>query len=275
MAIEAFGRVQVGGTGIDRITEAEVVAVVREALADGRGGRVVTPNIDVLRLAQTDPEVRRQLDDADLIVADGMPLIWASRLGGSPLPERVAGSSLIWSLSRGLGRDGRSIFVIGGEPGVSDSGPGVSDGDPRVSDGATRAADRLAAACPGLRVAGTFCPPYGFEDDPVAYAEMCAKVADAKPDMVFVGLGFPKQERVVGRLRAELPGSWFLGCGAAVNFVAGDVERAPRWMQRTGLEWAHRLGTEPRRLAGRYLRHDAPYALRLLAHAPIQRARTR
>ena len=264
MSIEAFGRVQLGGTGIDRITEAEVVAVVRDALADGRGGRIVTPNIDVLRLAQTDPEVRRQLDDADLIVADGMPLVWASRLGGTPLPERVAGSSLIWSLSIGLGRDGRSIFVIGGTPGAD-----------ATKDGATRAADRLAAACPGLRVAGTLCPPYGFEHDPVAYAEMCAKVADARPDVVFVGLGFPKQERVVSRLRPELPGSWFLGCGAAVNFVAGDVERAPRWMQRTGLEWAHRLGTEPRRLAGRYLRHDAPYALRLLARAPVQRARAR
>ena len=82
---------------------------------------------------------------------------------------------------------------------------------------------------------------------------------------MFVGLGFPKQEKVIARLRRDLPQAWFIGCGAAVNFVAGDVDRAPRWMQRTGLEWAHRLTTEPRRLAGRYLRHDAPYALRLLA----------
>lgn len=263
MSIEAFDRVQLDGTGIDRITEEEVVAVVRDALAHGRGGRIVTPNIDILRRAQADPEARGFLDDADLIVADGMPLIWASRLGGTPLPERVAGSSLIWSLSAGLGRDRRSIFVIGGSPRADDT-----------KDGATRAADRLAAACPGLRIAGTLCPPFGFQRDKAAYADLCAKVADAKPDMVFVGLGFPKQERVVARLRPLLPGSWFIGCGAAVNFVAGDVERAPRWMQRTGLEWAHRLGTDPRRLAGRYLRHDAPYALRLLAQAPGQRSRT-
>jgi N-acetylglucosaminyldiphosphoundecaprenol N-acetyl-beta-D-mannosaminyltransferase len=92
-------------------------------------------------------------------------------------------------------------------------------------------------------------------------------VVAAEPDMVFVGLGFPKQELVIERLRPQLPGAWFVGCGAAINFVAGDVVRAPRWMQRTGLEWAHRLGVEPRRLAGRYLRHDAPYALRLLARA--------
>ena len=83
--------------------------------------------------------------------------------------------------------------------------------------------------------------------------------------------GFPKQEDVITRLRADLPQAWFIGCGAAVNFVAGDVDRAPRWMQRTGLEWAHRLGTEPKRLASRYLRHDAPYALRLLAGSAARR----
>lgn len=260
MSIEAFDRVELDGTGIDRITEAEVVAVVREALADGRGGRIITPNVDILRRAQREAEARAHLADADLIVADGMPLIWASKLGGSPLPERVAGSSLIWSLSAGLGRDGRSIFVVGGAP---------------ENDGAAKAADRLAAQCPGLRIAGTVCPEFGFDKSKTTYHEVCAQVADAKPDLVFVGLGFPKQERMIAKLRPMLPKSWFIGCGAAVNFVAGDVERAPRWMQRTGLEWAHRLGTEPRRLAGRYLRHDAPYALRLLAQAPGQRVRTR
>ena len=260
MTIEAFDRVHLDGTGFDRITEGEVVAVVREGIAAGRGGRIITPNIDILRQAQVNERVRAYLDDADLIVADGMPLVWASKLSGTPLPERVAGSSLIWSLSEGLGRDGRSIFVIGGNPAT-----------PTAADGATRAAARLAAECPGLRVAGTLCPEYGFERDQAVYAEFRAAVREAKPDLVFVGLGFPKQEKVITGLRADLPDAWFIGCGAAVNFVAGDVDRAPRWMQRTGLEWAHRLGTEPRRLAGRYLKHDAPYAMRLLAGAAARR----
>ncbi|GIF12387.1 WecB/TagA/CpsF family glycosyltransferase [Actinoplanes teichomyceticus] len=343
MVIEAFDRVHLDGTGIDRITEDEVVAVVRDALAHGRGGRIITPNVDILRRAATDPSARRHLDDADLIVADGMPLIWASRLGGAPLPERVAGSSLIWSLSAGLGRDARSIFIIGGTPApraiaagsdsratagggsggsraaagggaggsrVTTGGePGVvSGGGPREAavpagptaevpivgralrsaaaaegtvtvrevraSGAVRAAVRLAAASPGLRIAGAVSPPFGFERDETAYAEVCAQVAAAQPDLVFVGLGFPKQELVIERLRRDLSATWFVGCGAAVNFVAGDVHRAPRWMQRTGLEWAHRLGTEPRRLARRYLRHDAPYALRLLARAPRRSGRS-
>jgi len=260
MTVEAFDRVQLDGTGIDRITEDEVVAVVREAMTLGRGGRILTPNVDILRRAQRDDRVRVHLDDADLIVADGMPLVWASRLTGSPLPERVAGSSLIWSLSRGLGHDRRSIFVIGGAPGA--------DGAP---DGASRAADRLARECPGLRIAGTSCPQFGFEKQKRNYADFRAEVVRAEPHLVFVGLGFPKQEAVITRLRAEMPKAWFIGCGAAVNFVAGDVDRAPRWMQKTGLEWAHRLGTEPGRLAGRYLKHDAPYAMRLLAGAASRR----
>ncbi len=256
MVIDAFARVQLDGTGFDPVTEDEVVARVREELAAGRGGRIVTPNIDILRQAQTEPAVRAYLDRADLVVADGMPLVWASRLSGTPLPERVAGSSLIRSLSAGLGRDGRSIFVIGGMPATED-----------CADGAVRAAGRLAAACSGLRVAGSVCPPYGFERDEAAYEQLLRDVTAAAPDLVFVGLGFPKQELVIDRLLPRLPGTWFIGCGAAVNFVAGDVGRAPRWMQRSGLEWAHRLGTEPRRLAGRYLKHDAPYALKLLAQA--------
>jgi N-acetylglucosaminyldiphosphoundecaprenol N-acetyl-beta-D-mannosaminyltransferase len=260
VVIEAFDRVHLDGTGIDRITEDEVVAVVRDALSHGRGGRIITPNVDILRRAAADPAARRHLDDADLIVADGMPLIWASRLSGAPLPERVAGSSLIWSLSEGLGRDGRSVFVIGGNPAT-----------PTRPDGARRAASRLAEQCPGLRIAGTLCPEYGFERNRAVYAEFCATVKESKPDLVFVGLGFPKQEKVIARLRSELPQAWFIGCGAAVNFVAGDIDRAPRWMQRTGLEWAHRLGSEPRRLAGRYLKRDAPYALRLLAGCAARR----
>lgn len=247
-------RIVLDGIEIDALTEDEVVARVREALDRGEGGRIVTPNVDILRQAGTDPEVRDYLDDATVVVADGAPLVWASKLAGTPLPERVAGSDLIWSLSAGLGQDGRSVYVLGGEP-----------ADPGFVDGAGRAAAELAAASPGLRIAGWRSPDYGFERDWYSLSSVCGEVIEAKPDLVYVGIGFPKQEWLISLLRPELPFTWFLGCGAAVNFVTGDQERAPRWMQRSGLEWAHRLSNEPRRLAGRYLRHDAPYALRLLA----------
>ncbi|MEJ3743839.1 WecB/TagA/CpsF family glycosyltransferase [Actinomycetes bacterium KLBMP 9797] len=241
------------------MTGEQVVATVRAALDRGEGGRIVTPNVDILRQARTDPAVRGYLDDATIVVADGTPLVWASKLAGTPLPERVTGSDLIWSLSAGLAADGRSIFVLGGEP-----------ADPGFVDGAGRAASALSAAYPGLRVAGWRSPDYGFERDEYALASVCREVVAAKPDLVYVGIGFPKQEWLISLLRTELPGAWFMGCGAAVNFVAGDQVRAPEWMRRSGLEWAHRLGHEPRRLARRYLGHDAPYAVHLMIKASLK-----
>jgi N-acetylglucosaminyldiphosphoundecaprenol N-acetyl-beta-D-mannosaminyltransferase len=261
-------RVPLGGLSVDPLTEAEVVSHVRSALARGEGGWIVTPNVDILRHVSRDPQLRAQLREADLIVADGTPLVWAARLAGWNLPARVAGSDLIWSLSRALATDGGSVFVLGGAP--------ATDGP----DGAYRAAAVLADTCPGLRIAGTLCPPFGFDADPASLDAVCAAVIDAEPEMVYVGIGFPRQEHLIRRLRAALPGTWFLGCGAAVNFVAGDIQRANPAMQKAGLEWLDRLAREPRRLARRYLREDAPFAAALLArslhhrltHRPAHRA---
>src|SRR5947208_13441953 len=124
--------VELAGVGFHALTEEEAVARVREGLARGEGGRILTPNVDILRQAPTEYAA-----DATLVVADGMPLVWASRLAGTPLPERVAGSSLIWSLSRGLAADRRSVFPLGGSPGPP-CGP-------------ARAAAPLGLACPGPR----------------------------------------------------------------------------------------------------------------------------
>jgi N-acetylglucosaminyldiphosphoundecaprenol N-acetyl-beta-D-mannosaminyltransferase len=250
--------VVVGGLRFAALTEGEVVHRVRTALARGIGGRIATPNVDILRKAAADQSLRDDLERADLLVADGAPLVWAARLAGTPLPERVTGSGLIWSLSAGLAQDGASVYLLGGDP---------------STDGAGRAAARLLDHYPGLRIAGAESPPFGFDLDRGATQRALARVVDAEPDLVYVGLGFPKQERLVEQLRPVLPSSWFLGCGAAINFVAGDSRRAPEWMRRTGLEWAHRLACEPKRLARRYLREDLPYAVRLLAGSALRRDR--
>ncbi len=251
--------VALGGLRFAALTEGEVVHRVRAALARGIGGRIATPNVDILRRAELDDSVRADLETADLLVADGAPLVWAARLAGTPLPERVTGSGLIWALSYGLGQDGSSVYLLGGDP---------------STDGAARAADNLLGQFPSLRIAGCESPGYGFERDRRSLQAVMQRVVEAEPDLVFVGLGFPKQERLIEHLRPVLPTSWFLGCGAAINFVAGDCVRAPVWMQRSGLEWAHRLAKEPRRLARRYLREDAPYAVRLLATSAMRRDRT-
>lgn len=248
------GRINISGVLFDRVVEAEVIAIVQRAVADGRGGRIITPNVDILRACRSDVDLLAHVRDASLVVADGAPLIWASRLAGRPLPARVAGSDLIWSLSGGLAEDKRSIYLLGGAEGVP--------------DGAGR---NLVDRYPGLVVAGCASPPFGFDTNPEQLAHVIGAVVAAKPDLVFVGLGFPKQERVIEALREAWPTAWYLGCGAAIAFVAGQVPRAPRWMQRTGLEWIHRLLKEPRRLAGRYLWHDLPFAVRLLLVSALRR----
>lgn len=225
-----------------------------DSLELGEGGWISTPNIDILRRSAADGEVRELISAADLVVADGAPVVWAARLGGQPLPERVAGSALLWSLSRGCAQSGRSVYLLGGEPGVAE-----------------RAAARLVEQTPDLRVGGTCSPEWGFEDRPDELADIRATLIAAAPDVVFVGLGCPKQERLIRLLAPELPGTWWIGCGAALAFAAGELQRAPHWMQASGLEWVHRLIGEPRRLVRRYLVDDAPFALRLLASSVLGR----
>lgn len=240
-------KVRLAGLEIDALTNTEVVAHVRDAAG---GGWIVTPNVDILRQAAASPTLKAELQTADLVLADGAPLVWAAKLAGTPLPERVAGSDLIWTLSE---KCGKSVYLIGGAP----------DG------GAERAAARLRDR--GVDVVGAVSPSYGFDAKPAELEALRKDLREVKPELVFVGIGFPRQERVIQRLRGDLPGAWFMGCGAAINFVAGDQVRAGGVLQKVGLEWAHRLVSEPRRLAERYLRHDAPFAMRLLLTAAAHR----
>ncbi|WP_440100669.1 WecB/TagA/CpsF family glycosyltransferase [Streptosporangium sp. H16] len=240
-------RVHVAGVAIDPMTESEVVDHVIAALKRGEGGHLVTPNVDISRTVARDPRARRFVERADLAVADGMPLVWAARLLGTPIPGRVTGADLIWSLSEAAAFYRHPVYLLGGPRGT-----------------AAQAARELVNRHPTLMIAGVDAPPYGFEDDPESYARVRDAVIAAAPRLVFVGLGFPRQERLIASLRRDLPGTWFVGCGSAISFAAGTVRRAPAWMRRGGLEWIFRLTREPGRLARRYLVDDLPYALRLL-----------
>ena len=238
------------GIRLHALTEAGCVDHLLNELDAGRGGWVITPNLDHMRRAETDREFRQMLDEADVVVADGTPLIWASRLQDTPLPQRVAGSSLVWSLAEAAAGKGRSLYLLGGSPGAAE-----------------KAADQLKKRYPDLKMAGTDCPEIGFDKNPDRIEEVLQKVLDAGPDIVYVGLGSPKQERLIRQVRVRLPHVWWIGVGISLSFIAGDVRRAPRWVQKLGLEWLHRLVQEPGRLAGRYLVHGLPFAARLLIGA--------
>lgn len=243
-------RVTVAGVAVDPLTEEQVVAHVVHALDAGTGGHIITPNVDICRRAARNAKVRLLLSGAELVVADGMPLVWAARLQGTPLPERVTGADLIWSLSKAAARHGHSIYLLGGPPGVAE-----------------QAAEQLGACHPKLKIVGMAAPPYGFDRSEAGVDRVRADLVAVKPEIVFVGLGFPRQDRLINRLRGDLPGSWFVGCGSAIAFAAGSTTRAPQWMQESGLEWVFRLVSEPRRLARRYLVRGLPFASRMLIEA--------
>ncbi|MCS7034901.1 MAG: WecB/TagA/CpsF family glycosyltransferase [Phycisphaerae bacterium] len=243
----ALPTIDLAGVELHAVTQSQVVEYILSELDSNRGGMLVTPNLDHLYRCVKDLSFAALVSEADLIVADGMPLVWAARIQGTPLPARVAGSDLIWSLSEAAARRGRSIYLLGGAPGTAEA-----------------AAKVLCERYQNLRVVGTYCPPMGFEHNEREVAAIINDLATAQPDIVYVALGSPKQERLICRIRNCLPAAWWLGVGISFSFVCGDVRRAPLWMQKAGLEWIHRLWQEPRRLFKRYIIQGLPFACRLM-----------
>lgn len=247
-------RVPVGTVVVDALTEAEVVHRVSQTWPDG--GWILTANVDIVRAISRDASLVELASSATLTVADGMPLVWAGRIAGWDIPERVTGSSLVHTLTAAAARDGRSVYLLGGAPGVAE-----------------RAAAVLQAQSPGLKIAGVAAPPFGFDECERSLREVIDSVVLAQPNLVLIGMGFPKQEKLIKRLREVMPNAWYVGCGAGIPMAAGDSKRAPEPMQKLGLEWLHRLLQEPKRLGRRYLKDDLPFALALLAGAAVRRVR--
>jgi N-acetylglucosaminyldiphosphoundecaprenol N-acetyl-beta-D-mannosaminyltransferase len=199
---------------------------------------VVTPNVNHAVLHQRHAEFARAYAEADFVLADGAPLVLLSRLFGRGLPERVAGSDLVPKLFD-RGRVDRPIrtFLLGARPEVSE-----------------RAARMTEARWPGVKVVGRDSPPVGFEQSDAENTRILNAVAATRPDVLVVGLGAPKQELWVHQHRDAIQAKVALCVGATIDFIAGEKSRAPVWMRRSGLEWVHRVATEPRRLTARYFR---------------------
>lgn len=239
--------VEILGARLDQVDGPGAIGHIMSSLDVGVGGWVITPNVDILRRIVSDPIFAGIAAQADLSIADGMPVVWASRLQGTPLPERVAASELVFPLATEVAQHGHRLFLLGGAP-----------------DMAEHTASLLLEHAPSTRIAGTYAPPVGFEDDAEEIERIVKLLSDASPDIVLCAFGCPKQERLMVELRRWLPGTWFIGVGGTFTIVSGQTPAAPPWMRRSGLEWVHRLGLEPRRLFRRYLVDDLPFAIRLL-----------
>jgi N-acetylglucosaminyldiphosphoundecaprenol N-acetyl-beta-D-mannosaminyltransferase len=218
-----------------------------DELESGRGGWCVTVHLSILRQITENVEIRKLVEQSTFCIADGISLVWASRLLGTPLPERVCGCDLIYSLTEAAARQGQSIFFLGGNPGM-----------------AQKAAENLKQLYTDLIVAGTYYPPLGFEEDSKHFEQIAESLRSTQPNIVYVALGFPKQEQLIAKLRHICPNAWWIGVGVSFSYVAGEFKRAPRWIQKLGLETFYRVSLEPRRLAKRYLLLNPPFAAWLL-----------
>ena len=219
---------------VDVLTFGDALREIEELVDRKQGGAVFTPNVDHVVKASMNDAFRRAYQRADLSLADGMPLIWLSKALDYPLPERVAGSDLLVPTLQLAARRKWRVYLLGGAPGVA---PAVA---------------KMLAEDMGITVAG-------WDDSKIAMdgsdkdGETIAKVVAAKPDLIYVALGPPKQELWIERARDLVQPAVALGVGASLDFLVGRHKRAPRWMGRLGLDWAYRLSQEPKRLWRRYL----------------------
>jgi len=248
MAIcEMTPKVRLLGVEIDNLTMDEAIAAADELVSQRLPAIVVTPNVDHLVKLQDDAEFRQIYKDSSLVLADGVPLLWGARLTGNPLREKISGSDLFPKLCERAATKGRRVFFLGGRPGAAQA--------------ASRA---LQAKHKDLDVAGVYCPPFGFENDAAENEKIVRLILEAKPDILFVGLGAPKQEKWIHRYRYDYKVPVSIGIGISFEYISGMVPRAPVWIQKAGLEWFFRLCSEPGRLWKRYLVDDMRYFWLLL-----------
>jgi exopolysaccharide biosynthesis WecB/TagA/CpsF family protein len=251
-ASSSNGRVEIGGVQIDAVTNEQALGRIRERLGTRRLFQVATVNLDFLVRAQVEPDVREIFTRTGLNVADGAPVVWLSRLLGMPIRERVAGADLVPVLCETAAAEGSSVFLLGGEDGA-----------------AAAAAATLVRRFPALRIAGCLEPPRQTLQE-MDLARMTGMINSSGADVLFVAFGHPKQERWIDLTRDQLNVSVAMGVGCAFDLLAGRRRRAPRWMQKAGLEWLFRVAQEPERLLGRYLL-DATWLLRLATMTVIRR----
>ncbi len=252
------------GIRFDALTREQALARLLELTRDAKALRlpaqlVVTVNVQILVIARHRcPELMPVINQAPLVVADGAPLVALSRLFPPRLPERVAGSDLIYDIIAAAERDGLRVFFFGG-----------------AEESTHAAIETFRRLHPALQVAGCASPIIALSPDDAQRAEeeeLCRQITDARTDILLVGLGCPKQELFVHRNAGRLAGLAAIGLGGSFNFVSGRVRRAPRWIQRIGLEWLYRIIQEPKRLFMRYFL-DAFFLFAYVIAEPFRRWR--
>jgi len=226
-------------TYINNITMDEAVENVEKMILSNKKSYVVCINVDVLMRIEQDPYFKKVEDESDMAIVDGKPLIWISKLKKNPIKEKVSGPDLVLEVSKLAAEKNYSMYIIGGKDGVAE-----------------QAKRKLEEKYPNINIVGTYAPPMGFEKDEKELDKINKMISDKKPDLLIVCFGCPKQERWTYENINKYDAKVSICAGAAVDFISGNVKRAPKWMSEHGLEWFWRFLQEPKRLFRRYFIDD-------------------
>lgn len=234
-----MGKQPLLNTYVDNMDMDGAVRMIEGFIAEKKRAYVVPVNVDVIMKIEQDRHLKKVVDEADMVLVDGKPLVWIANLCKKPVKAKVSGSDLVPSLCGMCLQKGYTLFIMGGREGVAE-----------------RAKARLEKRLPGIQIKGTYAPPLGFEKDQDEIKKANSIISAAHPDLLIVCLGCPKQEKWIYENYQKYDALVSVCAGATVDFLAGDVKRAPKWMSAYGLEWFYRFLQEPRRLFKRYFIDD-------------------
>ncbi len=226
----------IGGVRIDKAGSKDVHDFIAERINSKIASHIISINVDVLIKARKDLEFKSVINNSELVLADSRILLFSSFFLGRPLEENITGSNFVLNFSDWAAKKGYKLFLLGAAPGV-----------------AAKAAEILIQKNSALRIVGTYSPPFGFGNNEEENKKIIKMIKESSPDVLFVGLGAPMQEKWIWRFKDEYQVPVSIGVGATFDFISGNVKRAPKWIQIIGLEWLFRLCQEPRRLWKRYL----------------------
>lgn len=227
-------------TYIDNCTKEEAIEYIEKCIGERRIGHIITPNVDQIVRIEKDDYFRKICNNAELLLVDGTPLLWIAKWYGTPIKEKICGSDLVPKLCEVAAKKGYKVFLLGAAEGV-----------------AVKAASNLQKKYPGLNIVGTYSPPFGFEKDQDELSRIDHMLYESKADMLFVGMGVPKQDIFIFEHMNTYKIPMSFSIGATIDFEAGVQKRAPKWINRIGMEWLYRLALDPRRMFQRYIIDDS------------------
>ena len=226
-------------TYVNNVNMDEAIQAIEDMIAYEKKSYIVAINVDVVMKIENDSYLKEITDRADMVLVDGKPLEWIAKWHKRPIKAKISGSDLVPLLCKRATEKGYSLFIIGGKDGIAE-----------------KAKQNLERDLPGIRIVGTYAPPFGFERDEKELNRINEMISDAHPDILIACFGCPKQEKWIYENYQKYAAKVSVCAGATVDFLAGNVNRAPKWMSDHGLEWFYRFLQEPKRMFKRYFIDD-------------------